>query len=101
MSHLPHSSLATFNDTPTSVSLALVSVDADPDRVRLEWFASGDRVVFASIYRKAGDGEWELQSHVMSAIDGSLVFEDAKVTSGTRYGYRLVVLDAGGIENRI
>ncbi len=80
------------NPTPTATSL--VSSDARFDEVELRWALSGDGTALCRLERKDPASDWR----TIDTASGSdfVVFHDRGVTPGTRYGYRLDVLDASG-----
>ena len=82
-------------DGATPVALSLVSALADPDRVRLTWYAAGGGEPAATVYRCAVQGAWSSLGQVAADGSGQIVYEDRAVSPGARYGYRLGVLDQG------
>ncbi len=94
MGNLPQSYIAAIGDVSTPTLLSLVDAQAAPDRVRLRWFAAGGPVL-ATVYRRTVDTAWQAQGQVSEDGTGHIVFEDAHVRAGLRYGYRLGVLQAG------
>jgi hypothetical protein len=83
-----------LTDVPVPVMLSLVSADADPDRVRLTWYAAGGGLV-ATVYRRTAEQAWSAVGQAAPDGSGQLVYEDRAVAAGTRYGYRLGALDQG------
>ena len=81
--------------TPTLLSL--VSAQAEPDRVRLIWFAADGLALPARVYRRAVDGDWQVLGQVWADGTGRISYEDTQVAAGARYGYRLGVMQ-GGVE---
>ena len=94
--NLPQYATCSHNlvDEATPVAMSLVSAQADPERVRLTWYAASG-VAVATVYRSVAAGRWSALGQV--AVDGSgqLVYEDRAVTPGGRYGYRLGVVEEG------
>ncbi len=84
-------------DGPVATLASLASVDAQPDRIRLTWYSAGNVGLRATVYRRTGDGDWAALGVIMPDGTGYLRYEDRAVTIGTRYGYRLGIMD-GGIE---
>ena len=82
-------------DTTTAVLASLVSVDAQASRVRLVWYVSGTGSPVARLYRRTVDSDWSFVDRIAPDGSGYMRYEDAAVTSGTRYGYRLGIIDAG------
>jgi hypothetical protein len=84
-------------EAPVSVLASLVSVDAQPDRVRLTWFAAGNSALTAIVYRRTADADWTAVGEITADATGYLHYDDVSVRVGTRYGYRLGIVD-GGVE---
>ncbi len=84
-----------LHDVSTPVLLSLVSALADPDRVRLTWYTAGGDGGAVTVYRRVADAAWSALGSVSADGTGLVVYEDRQVTPGTRYGYRLGVLDQG------
>lgn len=85
--------LATVCDDPTPALASLVSAVADPGSVRIEW--SVDAPGEVTIERAGVDGAWEALGSALADGAGRVVWQDASVEPGGRYGYRLA-LGAGG-----
>ncbi len=77
----------------TAVLAALVRADAQPDGVALEWRVEGVPTVAV---QRSDAGGWTTLGEVTPA-DGQVLWHDADVVPGTRYGYRLA-LGPGGSE---
>ena len=84
----------------TDVTVLTLSTEATPGRVRIEWYARGDRILLATVYRRTADTDWVLQRHPGPATR-RILYEDDTVSPGVRYGYRLVVRDVTGYETAI
>jgi hypothetical protein len=82
-------------DAIVPVQLSLVSVQADPDRVRLIWYVADGSHAVATVYRRAAQEEWAALGKVSSDGAGLMVYEDRTVSRGGRYGYRIGVRDEG------
>jgi hypothetical protein len=80
-------------DGPVAAEVSLVSAEALSDRVTLAWLEAGDRLP-ATLYRGAG-GEWTALTRLDPDGEGMLRYEDRDVIPGTRYGYRLGIVEAG------
>ncbi len=80
-------------DQPVSTLASLLSVDASADRIRLVWFAGGSSGFLATVYRRTETTDWTAVGSLVSDRGGLLQFEDRDVVAGTRYGYRLGLLD--------
>ena len=80
---------------PVATLAALIAVDAQPDRIRLTWYAAGNPELTATVYRRTANTAWVSLGQFTTDGTGYLRYEDAEVETGTRYGYRLGVMDAG------
>jgi hypothetical protein len=76
---------------PTPVLAALVSVDAQPDRVSLTWNVGGSRATAAIVERRTPSTNWASLEQLHPDGQGRLGFEDRAVDAGARYGYRLAL----------
>jgi hypothetical protein len=83
-------------DQPTPAALALVEATAGPEGVRLAW-QSADRSgsVEAVVERSEAAGPWVAMGSITNDGNGRMRFEDPAVMPGTRYGYRLRVVEGG------
>ncbi len=81
---------------PTPVLISLVSAEAFSDRVELAWEVDADPGATATIERSDTPGTW--REIGMRVVDGAhrVHFTDRDVEAGSRYGYRL-----GLLENRV
>ena len=80
---------------PVTATLAsLVSATADDGVVHLAWQLADAASV--NVYRSTDGTRWEFLSSVAPDGDNRIAFEDATVTRGTRYAYRLGVRQPGG-----
>jgi hypothetical protein len=77
------------------VLLALVSADAQADRVVLDWYGSEAAQLSATVYRRAQGSEWQRLGTASADGTGRLRFEDSPVSAGNRYAYRLGYVEAG------
>jgi hypothetical protein len=87
-----------FSDWPLSVTpvqISLATVSAKPDRVDISWFAGGDPLNEAIVQRRTETSDW--QSLATLYVDGTsrFAFTDEDVTPGSRYAYRLEIVDEG------
>jgi hypothetical protein len=78
-----------IGDGPTPVLVSLVSALALPDRVVLAWHDPSRAVRDATVYRRRDGEEWSALGHASFDGTGRLQFEDAGVSPGERYAYRL------------
>ena len=72
--------------TPTLASL--VSATTGPDGVHLVWRLSGESVR-VTLERRTEDTPWNSLGDLALGSQGDVHYDDANVTAGTRYGYRL------------
>jgi hypothetical protein len=77
------------------VALSLASVEAESDYVRLTWFGEGAASLAASVERSSEPGVWTAMGAATGQGQDQLVFSDPDVVPGTRYGYRLRVVQDG------
>lgn len=88
-------------DVPTSITATLLESVAQPDRVRLVWSVHGAGAVTATVFRRDGQSDW-VRLGVPTPVGASrLQFEDATVSAGGRYAYRLVVRESSGEESSV
>lgn len=81
-------------DAPTAIALALVSAEAGPDGVRLEWWSDAPGGRF-TVQRSGGAGGWEDLATLAADGRGRVVWTDASAVPGRRHGYRLSWPEAG------
>ena len=72
-----------------ATDVALVSSDASPDHVSLQWLASGDRVGSCAVERCAAGGPWVTLASAAPDGQGHVAYEDRQVAAGASYDYRL------------
>ena len=72
-----------------AVALSLVSADAGPQGVALEWFTPDASVANAQLERTQDGTQWSVLASLAPDGGGRLRYVDRDVTPGTRYGYRL------------
>ena len=82
-------------DGIVAAQLALVSSDARPDRVVLLWQGTGAAGLNASVERREASGAWRRLGPAERDAADRVRYEDASVTAGTRYAYRLVWTEDG------
>lgn len=80
-----------FLFTPVQVSVA--STHVEPGLVRVTWYTADVAVHSATVYRRTGEGDWSNLGAVSPDGGGQMVFEDRDVQAGTRYEYRLGVME--------
>jgi hypothetical protein len=91
----PQTHIAAMNDATTPTLLSLVDAQANPDRIRLTWFAAEGRSLDVTVYRRTVVDDWRSVARTIPNGTGQVVYEDTEVSQGIRYGYRLGVLDHG------
>ena len=89
--------LRVATDGPVPVAVSLVSAEADPDRVRLIWFAADAPSFAATVERRTPSEDWQRLADVAPNGTGRLEYEDRTVAPGARYAYRLAYRDAGAL----
>jgi len=85
----------TTEDTVTSTLLSLVSATAEDGQVHLEWYATGDGLSQATLYRRSADSDWAPLAILFVGGTGRLLYEDREVEAGSSYGYRLGIVEDG------
>jgi len=91
----PQSHLAAIGDITTPTLLSLVGAQATPNRVRLTWYAADGHTVGATVYRRTMSDDWNALGVISADGTGRIDYEDTDVLAGTRYCYRLGVLEGG------
>jgi hypothetical protein len=76
-----------------AVQISVAATDVEPGRVRVTWYAAEPGAFVATVYRSTRAGEWSELGQVSPDGAGEMVFEDRSVEPGTRYHYRLGVLE--------
>jgi hypothetical protein len=83
----PDSWVALINDCAVPTIISLVSAQAEADHVSIRWSTQAD--LAATVWRRAGDGDWVAMSDVQSDVHNEIAFDDRSVKVGERYGYKL------------
>ena len=78
---------------PTAALAALVSGEFKDGAVRLTWYAAANPGLVAQLYRCTSTTGWQAVGSVLADVEGFLRYVDEAVTPGTRYGYRLGIMD--------
>ncbi len=79
----------------TAVDAWVADAKATPDRVTVRWTSPGGQVGTAIVYRQSGQDGWRAVGEITPDATGAMVYEDARVSAGARYGYRLGVVRNG------
>ncbi len=82
-------------DGVTAVTVAAVLAEAIAGHAHLAWEVSTGEPV--TVFRRTLDTAWAPLAEVAPDGDGRVVFDDADVVAGTRYGYRLGLRDNGAV----
>jgi hypothetical protein len=77
-----------YGGTPVATGLALATADASDGHVKLAWAGASVAASYA-VERRSTEGVWSALATVLSDGDGAVRYDDASVTPGTRYAYRL------------
>ena len=85
----------TTGDGVVPTLLSLVSADAEPGVVHLRWFSPSGAGLGAWLYRCVRGEDWRRIAFLTADGSGEIVFDDADVSPGRRYGYRLGVSEGG------
>jgi hypothetical protein len=93
--------LRKLTEPTTAVSVLTLSTEATAGRVRIEWYAPGDKILLTSVYRRTTDSDWILQGHPEPDASRRIIYEDDTVSPGVSYGYRLVLRDVTGYETAV
>src|SRR6185436_5185071 len=78
---------------PTAALVSLASIDVSAERVSLAWYAAGVTTLDARVCRRTMTSGWTEVARISTDGAGALRYEDRDVVAGTRYGYRLVIVD--------
>lgn len=82
-------------ELPVATLASLIDVEGLADRIRLAWYAGGNPGLVATLYRRTETSEWAAIASLTADGLGYLRYEDADVTTGIKYGYRLGIQDGG------
>jgi hypothetical protein len=82
-------------DLATPTTLAMVSSEADPDRVRIEWYAAQGAGLSVTVYRREPGSAWTALRTLRADGTGHLTLEDREVIAGKTYEYRLGWIEEG------
>jgi len=79
----------------TPVEASLVSAVAAPDRVTLTWYTADAAGLPVNVYRRTESTDWEALGQLDVPANGRIIFVDNTVTAGSRYQYRIGVVESG------
>lgn len=79
----------------TATTVTTVSADAGPGGVTVKWQTADAQIHLVNVYRAAGTTAWQPMGQITPDGEGMMVFHDADVSDGARYGYRLGVMESG------
>jgi len=79
----------------TPVQASLVSAVAAPGRVTLTWYTADAAGLPVNIYRRTESTDWASLGQIDVPASGQIIFVDNAVTSGSRYQYRIGILEGG------
>ena len=79
----------------TPVQASLVSAVAAPDRVTLTWYTADAAGLPANIYRRTESTDWASLGQIDVPASGQIILVDNTVTAGSRYQYRIGILEGG------
>ena len=94
----PDAWVATIKDCATTGVISLVLAQARPDRVDLGWYAADVGDVLVSVFRREQNTAWTEVGSIRTDGSGRLDFRDVSVRAGSRYGYRIGIRGATGME---
>jgi hypothetical protein len=83
---------------PTAVSLVLLDARVEAGRVHVEWYSPDAWTSRFSVERRTAEGDWTSIGEPSAQPGDRLLFEDADVLPGMRYGYRLLAQLRGAYE---
>lgn len=83
-------------DAPTSTLASLRDARHLGDRVRLRWHSAGNSGLEARVLRRTRNSSWSSIAVVIADGLGYFAYEDASVTPGVEYAYRLEIEDPDG-----
>ncbi len=89
--------LVTPRGSTTSVAF-LVTAQAEPNRVTLDWYVIGLPGVPVNIYRRTVDRPWQRVAMAVTDHVGMVSYRDNDVRPGARLGYRLGTIDGNAEE---
>jgi len=85
-------------DVPTPTLISVVDAAVAPDRVTVTWYMGGDAVARVAVERREDESGWASAGDVAPDGRGMIVFEDAQVTPGHTYGYRVRWTGPSGVQ---
>lgn len=86
------------DDLPTSTLVSVALAEMHQGAVRLRWYVRLNEPATLTVYRTSGGGAWQALGVVIPDGTGCVNYDDAGVAPGARYGYRLGIRRAAGVE---
>ena len=80
-------------DGATGALASLLSAEVDGTVVRLRWLAAANPGLSATVYRRTAETNWTTLGQVSADGTGIMAWNDAQVSRGQNYGYRLGIWD--------
>jgi hypothetical protein len=84
-------------DEATPVLASLISTKVEAGQVLLSWHISTDTGANVRVQRATGSGSWGDVANLTPDGSGNVTFADRDVVAGTRYGYRIGVLNEAAL----
>ena len=90
--------VAVSPDRPVATLASFYQAFRAAGLARIVWYSGGNSGLMASVYRRSEATDWVSLGTVYADGSGFLTFEDRTAEDGTRYGYRLGIVDGGEAE---
>jgi len=81
------------HDGATGALASLLSAEVEGTVVRLRWLAAANPGLMATVYRRTSESAWTALGQVSADGTGIMAWNDAQVSLGQQYGYRLGIWD--------
>lgn len=85
----------TWGTPPVAVQASLIDFQAEPSLVRLNWSLRSTSSARATVERRAGTGGWSALGTPEATGSERVTYEDRSVSPGSRYHYRLRIVEDG------
>jgi hypothetical protein len=86
-----------WSTPPVAVNASLIDFVAEPGRVTLNWFVHSTSPARVTVERRNEGGAWASLGSPEASGQDRVSYEDRSVTAGSRYGYRLRVVEGNEI----